>query len=63
MSKQPSKHGLLVVLCGPSGVGKSTISRMLEQRLRVFKPTSSTTRPKTEKEDEGKSAAPAEGAG
>ena len=54
MSKAPAKHGLLVVLCGPSGVGKSTISRMLEQRLQVYKPTSSTTRPKTEKEDEGK---------
>ncbi len=54
MSKHPSQHGLLVVLCGPSGVGKSTISRMLEQRLQVFKPVSSTTRPRTAKEDEGK---------
>jgi guanylate kinase len=47
-------HGLLVVLCGPSGVGKSTISRMLAERLNVAKPVSSTTRPRTDKEDEGK---------
>jgi guanylate kinase len=47
-------HGLLVVLCGPSGVGKSTISRMLSDRLNVAKPVSSTTRPRTDKEDEGK---------
>jgi guanylate kinase len=54
MADASRQHGLLVVLCGPSGVGKSTISRMLEQRLQVFKPVSSTTRPKTAKEDEGK---------
>jgi len=47
-------HGLLVVLCGPSGVGKSTISRTLAERLNVAKPVSSTTRPRTDKEDEGK---------
>ena len=47
-------HGLLIVLCGPSGVGKSTISRMLEGRLSVSKPVSATTRPRTDKENEGK---------
>jgi len=54
MSDTPKKHGLLIVLCGPSGVGKSTISGMLAERLNVAKPVSSTTRPRTEKEDEGK---------
>lgn len=48
------KHGLLIVLCGPSGVGKSTISGMLAERLNVAKPVSATTRPRTDKEDEGK---------
>ena len=55
MSDAPKKdHGLLIVFCGPSGVGKSTISRMLSERLNVAKPVSSTTRPRTDKEDEGK---------
>jgi guanylate kinase len=44
----------LIVLCGPSGVGKSTISGMLAERLNVAKPVSATTRPRTEKEDDGK---------
>lgn len=47
-------HGLLIVLCGPSGVGKSTISRMLAERLNVSYTVSATTRPKTSKDDEGK---------
>jgi guanylate kinase len=47
-------HGLLIVLCGPSGVGKSTISRMLAERLNVSYTVSATTRPKTPKDDEGK---------
>ena len=54
MSTSPPHRGLLIVLCGPSGVGKSTISRMLEERLTVAKPVSATTRPRTDKEDEGK---------
>jgi|SRR4051812_18195474 guanylate kinase len=47
-------HGLLIVLCGPSGVGKSTISRMLAQHSDVRSPVSATTRPKKEKDDDGK---------
>lgn len=55
MSEQQLKHhGLLIVLCGPSGVGKSTISRMLAERLNVLYTVSATTRPKTTKDDEGK---------
>ena len=47
-------HGLLIVLCGPSGVGKSTISRQLAERSDVSYTVSATTRPKKEKDDEGK---------
>ena len=47
-------HGLLIVLCGPSGVGKSTISRMLAQQSDVSYTVSATTRPKKQKDDDGK---------
>jgi len=47
-------HGLLIVLCGPSGVGKSTISRQLEQQLNVWYTVSATTRPKQPEDDAGK---------
>jgi guanylate kinase len=49
-----NKHGLLIVLCGPSGVGKSTISRMLAERLNVSYTVSATTRAKTDKDEDGK---------
>jgi guanylate kinase len=54
MSEAKSDHGLLIVLCGPSGVGKSTISRMLAERLNVSYTVSATTRSKTAKDDDGK---------
>lgn len=47
-------HGLLIVLCGPSGVGKSTISRRLAEQSDVAYTVSATTRPKKDKDDEGK---------
>jgi guanylate kinase len=46
--------GLLIVLCGPSGVGKSTISRQLAERMNVWYTVSATTRPKQPLDDNGK---------
>ncbi|MDB5321169.1 MAG: guanylate kinase [Phycisphaerales bacterium] len=51
-NKKP--HGLLIVLVGPSGVGKSTISKMLAQRLNVAYIVSATTRPKEPGDEIGK---------
>ncbi len=49
------KHpGFLVVLVGPSGVGKSTISRKLAQKLDVAYIVSATTRPKKPGDEIGK---------
>jgi guanylate kinase len=47
-------HGLLIVICGPSGVGKSTISKQLEVRSDLAYTVSATTRPRKDKDDEGK---------
>ena len=47
-------HGLLIVLCGPSGVGKSTISRQLEKDSDVAYTVSATTRPRKPQDDQGK---------
>ena len=49
-----SSAGLLVVLVGPSGVGKSTISRIVAERLSVTYTVSVTTRPKAAHDDRGK---------
>jgi guanylate kinase len=50
-----AKHrGLLIVLCGPSGVGKSTISRLLAERLSLSYTVSATTRPKMPGDDDKK---------
>jgi guanylate kinase len=51
-NKQP--HGFLIVLVGPAGVGKSTISRQLSQRLDVSYIVSATTRTKRPGDEIGK---------
>ncbi len=53
----PAKNlhpGLLIVLVGPAGVGKSTISRQLAERMNVSYTVSATTRPKLPGDDAGK---------
>ena len=42
------------MLVGPSGVGKSTISRLLAERTNVSYTVSVTTRPKSAQDDKGK---------
>jgi len=49
---QPAQ-GLLLILSGPSGVGKSTIARRVEQRLDATFSVSLTTRPATAKDRPG----------
>jgi guanylate kinase len=52
---EETKHsGLLIVLCGPSGVGKSTISRQLEAKVNLAYAISATTRPRKPNEEQGK---------
>jgi guanylate kinase len=52
---QPYQHlGQLIVLCGPSGVGKSTISRRLAEKSNVAYTVSATTRPRRANEKDGK---------
>ena len=46
--------GTLVVLSGPSGVGKSTICRRLVERLGAALSVSATTRPQGRREVNGK---------
>ncbi len=54
MSKARAHPGLLIVLCGPSGVGKSTISNRLKESLGVSYIVSATTRPRHPGDDKGK---------
>jgi len=54
MSLIPTNSGLLIVLCGPSGVGKSTIANQLKQRHKVSYTVSATTRDQRLGDEEGK---------
>ena len=54
MLTERNHPGQLIVLCGPSGVGKSTISMCLEGQYGVDYIISATTRPKLAGDDKGK---------
>ncbi len=55
MTPEPAQpHGLLLVLVGPSGVGKSTIALLLAERTKVWYTVSVTTREKKDQDEQGK---------
>lgn len=47
------RHGLLLVICGPSGVGKTTITRRLVDHYHAVFSVSATTRPQTPADQPG----------
>ncbi len=49
-----NEQGLLVVISGPSGVGKTTIVHRVREHFDAVFSISATTRPKSEKEVDGK---------
>ena len=53
-SKSNKPHGLLLAISGPSGVGKTTITRELERRLDGVFSVSATTRPQAPGEVDGR---------
>ena len=54
MAKSSNNLGHLIVICGPSGVGKSTISNRLKDEFGVSYVVSVTTRPKLPDDEKGK---------
>jgi guanylate kinase len=54
MTSPHANSGQLLVLCGPSGVGKSTISRQLSGAMNILYTVSATTRPHKPGDDAGK---------
>ena len=54
MRKSPNHRGQLIVLAGPSAVGKSTIGRLLEKDPGLAYCVSTTTRSKRPGDDKGK---------
>ena len=54
MNEQKNKEGKVVIISGPSGVGKSTVCKEVVKRLsNVYLSVSVTTRPKSESEIDG----------
>lgn len=49
----PSKRGVLLIVSGPSGVGKTTVCRRLAERTDGFLSVSLTTRPRRDSEVDG----------
>lgn len=47
-------QGKLVIISGPSGVGKSTICKQVVEKLNAFLSVSATTRPRSESEQDGR---------
>ena len=54
MSGETKHRGMLLVLCGPSGVGKSTIARRMAEQHGFNYAISATTRPRQAEDDKGK---------
>src|SRR4030042_1603091 len=55
MNQRGNAQGRIVIVSGPSGVGKSTICRKLVKRLdNAYLSVSVTTRPKSDREINGK---------
>jgi guanylate kinase len=54
MGKEIGHPGLLIVLVGPSGVGKSTMSNRLKERIGLWYTVSVTTRERKPQDDKGK---------
>jgi guanylate kinase len=54
MSDATKQRGLLLVICGPAGVGKSTISTRLKEQMNIWYTVSVTTRPKLPGDEKGK---------
>jgi guanylate kinase len=54
MSHSGNSRGKLVIISGPSGVGKSTITREVVRRTGAFVSVSATTRPRSVTEEDGK---------
>jgi len=54
MALRGGHSGLLVVLCGPSGVGKSTICNLIQEETGISYAVSLTTREKLPNDEKGK---------
>ena len=50
---ESEKQRKLIIISGPSGVGKSTICKQVVEKLSAFLSVSSTTRPQSESEEQG----------